>query len=61
MGKAKQWYTHVVESMNGDWDEIKDKFQLTFFPMSSIDFLPRAFLNFEQHEKESKVQLGLGS
>ena len=25
MGRAKQWYTHVVESMNGDCDELKDK------------------------------------
>ena len=30
--KAKQWYTSVVESMNGDWDELKDKFYLAFFP-----------------------------
>ena len=30
--KAKQWYTLAVESMNGDWDELKDKFCLAFFP-----------------------------
>jgi len=53
MGKAKQCYTHAVESMNGDWDELKDKFCLVFFPMSRIDSLPRAILNFEQREKES--------
>ena len=29
--KAKQWYTLVVESMNGDWDELKYKFYLAFF------------------------------
>ena len=51
--KVKQWYTHAVESMNGDWDELKDKFYLAFFPMSRIDSLPRAILNFEQREKES--------
>ena len=50
-GKAKQWYTHAVESMNGDWDELKDKFHLAFFPMSYIDFLPREILNFEQHKE----------
>ena len=53
IGKAKQWYTHVVESMNGDWDELKDKFHLAFFPMSHINSLPRAILDFEQREKES--------
>jgi hypothetical protein len=52
MGKAKQWYTFAVESMNGDWDELKDKFCLAFFPMSRINSLPRAILDFEQHEKE---------
>ena len=53
-GKAKQWYTHAVESTNGDWDELKDKFHLAFFPMSCIDSLPRAILDFEQH-KESRA------
>ena len=51
--KAKQWYTLAVESTNGDWDELKDKFYLAFFPMSCIDSLPRAILDFEQCEKES--------
>ena len=31
-GKAKQWYTFVIESTNGDWDELKDKFCLVFSP-----------------------------
>jgi hypothetical protein len=53
MGKMKQWYTHAIESMNGDWDELKDKFHLVFFPMSRIDSLPRAILDFGQYEKES--------
>ena len=51
--KAKQWYTLAVESTNGDWDELKDKFYLAFFPMSLINSLPRAILDFEQYEKES--------
>jgi len=51
--KAKQWYTLVIESTNGDWDELKDKFYLAFFPMSCIVSLPRAILNFKQYEKES--------
>jgi hypothetical protein len=53
MGKAKQWYTFAVESTNGDWDELKDKFCLAFFPMSRISSLPRVILDFEQCEKES--------
>ena len=52
MGKAKQWYTHAMESMNGDWDELKDKFHLAFFQMSHIDSLPRGILDFEPREKE---------
>ena len=51
--KAKQWYTLAIESTNGDWDELKDKFCLAFFPMSRIGSLPRAILDFEQREKES--------
>jgi hypothetical protein len=51
--KAKQWYTHVVESTNGDWAKLKDKFHLAFFLMSCIDSLPRAILDFEQCKKES--------
>jgi hypothetical protein len=51
--KAKQWYKPPVESTNGEWDELKDKFQLAFFPISRIDSLPRVILDFEQYEKES--------
>jgi hypothetical protein len=39
--------------MNGDWDELKDKFYLAFFPMSCINSLPRVILDFEQCKKES--------
>jgi len=53
MGKAKQWYTYAIESMNWDWDELKDKFHLALFPMSHIDSLPRVILDFEQYKKES--------
>ena len=53
MEKAKHWYANAIGSMNGDWDELKDKFYLAFFPMSCIVSLPRAILNFEQYEKES--------
>ena len=52
-GKAKQWYTSAVKSMNEDCDELIYKFCLAFFPMSRIVSLPRAILNFEHREKES--------
>jgi hypothetical protein len=52
-GEAKQWYTNPIVSMNGDWEQLKDKFCLAFFPMSRINSLPRAILDFEQNEKES--------
>ena len=38
---------------NRDWDELKDRFCLVFFPMSRIGSLPRAILDFQQNEKES--------
>jgi hypothetical protein len=43
----------AMGSANGDWDELKGKIFLTFLPMSRIGSLPRAILEFEQHEKES--------
>ena len=52
-GKAKQWYTHVIESTNEDWDELIYKFCLAFFPMFRIVSLPRVILGFEQYKKES--------
>jgi hypothetical protein len=51
--KAKQWYTHAVGSTNEDWDELKNKFFLAFFPGSRIMSLPKAIRDFEQYEKES--------
>jgi hypothetical protein len=36
--EGKKWYTFDVGSMNGDWDELKDKFCLAFFlcPISAL-------------------------
>jgi hypothetical protein len=39
--------------MNREWEELKDKFYLAFFPMSHIISLPRAILDFKQYEKDS--------
>ena len=50
--EVKQWYTHVIGSTKGHWEELKDKFYLAFFPMSSIVSLPMAILDSEQCEKQ---------
>ena len=26
LGRAKQWYAHTVGGINGNWDELRDKF-----------------------------------
>ena len=53
IGKAEQWYTHTVGSVNDSWDELKDKFCLEFFPMSRIIALHRDIRCFLQNERES--------
>jgi len=34
--RAKQWYTHNVRKVAGDWEELRNRFCLTFFPISRI-------------------------
>ena len=31
LGRANQWYAHTI-GVNGNWDELRDKFYLAFFP-----------------------------
>jgi len=50
--RAKQWYAHTVISVNGGWDELRDKFCLAFFPISRIITLYLEILTFQQKEKE---------
>ena len=45
--RAKQWYTHTVGSVNGSWDELRDKFSLSFFTQSCIVALRRDILCFQ--------------
>jgi hypothetical protein len=35
--KAKCWYMYTVGSMNDNWDELRDKFCLEFFPPPRIN------------------------
>ena len=50
--RVKQWYAHNIGKVNGDWDELRDRFCLAFFPMSRIASLRTKILNFHQDEKE---------
>jgi len=34
IGRAKQWYTHTVGGVNGNWEELRFKFGLAFFPLT---------------------------
>ena len=51
-GKAEQWYTYTVGSVHDNWDELRDKFCLEFFPMSRIIALHRDIRSFQQNERE---------
>jgi len=53
IGKAEQWYTYTVGSVHDNWDELRDKFCLEFFPMSRIIALHRDICSFQQNERES--------
>ena len=53
MGRAKQWYSQTVGSMQGDWETLCSKFCLRFFPISKLVSLRKEVLNFRQLEEES--------
>ena len=53
MGLAKLWYTRTVESAQGEWEVLRAKFCLTFFPIPRVGSLRREVLAFKQKEKES--------
>jgi hypothetical protein len=51
--RAKQWYAHNSRSVSGNWEELREKFCLAFFPISQIITLRLEILNFKQKEKET--------
>jgi len=53
LGRAKKWYAHSVGGVNGNWDELRDNFCLTFFPLFRIADLRIEILTFKQREKEN--------
>ena len=52
-GRAKQWYSQTIGSMQGDWETLCSKFCLHFFPISKVVSLRKEVLNFRQLEEES--------
>ena len=53
LGKARQWYSRYLGSVDGEWEKLQAKFCLTYFPISHVAHLRREILNFKQEEKES--------
>jgi hypothetical protein len=53
LGRAKQCYAHTIGGVNGNWDELQDKFYLAFFPLSRITALQIELLTLQQKEKET--------
>ena len=53
LGRAKQWYAHFVGGVNGNWEELQEKFCLAFFPLYKIADLRIEVLQFQQKEKEA--------
>ena len=51
--RAKQWYAHNVGKVVGDWEELRNRLCLTFFPISWIATLQQEILNFQQKEKKT--------
>jgi hypothetical protein len=52
-GRARQWYDHNVGKVNRDWEELRNRFCLTFWPISQIAVLQQEILNFQQKYKET--------
>ena len=44
--KVKQWYAHNVGKVNREWEELRDRFCLAFFPIAHITSLKKEILYF---------------
>jgi hypothetical protein len=58
MGGAKKWYYSLVGRTEGIWEKLREKFCLTFFPMSRVVTLRLEIPSFKQLDKESLGLLG---
>jgi len=52
-GRAKEWYSVTVRSIEGDWNILKYKFCLRYFHEKKIVALRVEVLTFKQREEES--------
>jgi hypothetical protein len=52
-GRAKQWYSLNVRSMEGVWESLQKAFCLIFFPTPQVVKLRREVICFEQRKTES--------
>ena len=55
--RASQWYAHYVGKVNGEWEELRHRFCLVFFPISRIASLRKEILDFHQGEKDSLLSI----
>jgi hypothetical protein len=59
--KAKQWYTHNVGKVNGEWEELRNRFGLAFFPFLALLPCEKKFSTFVRMRRRLSEQRGLGS
>ena len=52
-GRAKDWYSITVGSVEGDWNALKEKICLCYYHSSKIIKLRIEALSFKQQEEES--------
>ena len=52
-GKAEQWHTYTIGNMNDNWDGLKGKFCLEFFPLSRFMALKKDIRCFQQRERRN--------
>jgi hypothetical protein len=51
--RAKQWYTSTVGCVNSDWEKLRDRLCLPFFPVTRITTFRVEILSFQQINRES--------
>ena len=57
--RAKQRYTHNVGKVKGDWEELRNRSCLAFFPISRIASLRQEIIKFQQ-KREGTHRCSLG-
>jgi hypothetical protein len=52
-GRARIWYDRTVESKQGDWESLRSRFCLDFFPIHKVINLRAEVITFKQKNNES--------